>query len=169
MARNRKANVTAETANEIAARATWFLNQTDGGAHGDKRVASRFSISLSMAKLLRRGQGWTLARIEQARRSYGPSFDHMVFGPITGGGHALESEIAQLQSAVNRLATAWRRGPLDIGDPDLAFGRVADPYRVAPVEDSERRDQGEHTPQLRSGNSRRHPAMDAPIVRKAAE
>lgn len=108
----RKGSVTDASANEIASRATWFVTRVDSGAHADKRTAQRFGVSVSMAKLLRRGQGWTLARVEQARRSFGPSFDHMVFGPLTAGGQDdISHHVAEFDAAYERLKRCVVGGP----------------------------------------------------------
>jgi len=89
---------------EIAARATWFLTTAVAGRHADKRTAQHFGVSVRMAQLLRAGQGWTLERLEQARRSFGPSFDQMVFGPIAAGGrNDLSQHVAEFEAAYERL------------------------------------------------------------------
>jgi hypothetical protein len=68
--------------NSIAGRAAEFLETSYLGPHKDKRVARDLGISPGMAKLLRAGQGWTLARLDQAVLFYGGSFGDQVFGPV---------------------------------------------------------------------------------------
>lgn len=171
MARDGKRSMNTETCNEIAERATWFVTRIDAGKHADKRTAQRFNVSVRMAQMLRSGQGWTLARVEQARRSFGPSFDHMVFGPLAGqaGGpsHALAEELAQLQSTINRLATAWRRGPMDDGGDGLVAPGIVRSGGVAAGEAGRDRLESVAVADRDSGDPARHPAMAAPVKRAA--
>lgn len=157
-------SVTALGANEIADRAAWFVSRVDSGACGDKRTARRFEISESMARLLRLGRGWTLPRIEQARRIFGPDFDHMVFGPLTGQGVPFDAtrELNDLEAAVARFKRFVATGPLRLGDVGVAPRGPLDAERpafaVAPLGgDPCRREPGERA------------QAPADVVKRAAE
>jgi hypothetical protein len=69
----------AQHHNRIAQRAGLFLDQNFPGPHKDKRVAQHLGISPNMASLLRRGQSWTIDRLDQVREIYGWSFVRFVF------------------------------------------------------------------------------------------
>jgi hypothetical protein len=69
----------AERHNTIARRAGLFLDEIFSGPHKDKRVAQHLGISSNMASLLRRGQSWTIDRLEQVRHIHGWDFVRYVF------------------------------------------------------------------------------------------
>jgi hypothetical protein len=64
---------------DITQRAGAFLEIAHPGAHKNKRIAQRHGISPDMAKVLRRGEGWTAARIGEAASIYGRAFVDYVF------------------------------------------------------------------------------------------
>ena len=93
MSSRRKVSLTADVASEIGRRAAAYMDQAVQGPHRDKHIARIFDCSVSMAKLLRRGQGWTAARLGQAARLWGWRFIAVVFeGPIGRCLPALEME-----------------------------------------------------------------------------
>ena len=111
--------MSAEYVSEIAQRAGWFTSANIAGRNADKNTAQRFGISVRMAQLLRRGEGWTLHRLEQAQRIFGPVFGQMVFGPLAAGGgeDALAREIADVRQRLDLIVATWLRGPLHVAEP----------------------------------------------------
>ena len=99
--------------NEVQQRAAWYVNLTTSGRHQDKRLAEIFKVTPNMAYRLKRGEGWTVSRIEQAARYFGQTFVDCVFGPVTGqaGGNFVANQIAQFRSRVDDLAADFLRGP----------------------------------------------------------
>lgn len=118
MSRPRKANVITEMANEITARAGYFLDANLPGPSKDKRLAQLLGISPDMAGLLRRGRGWTIARLEQVRRIYGAQFDQMVFGiparrdEVFSALAELRAEIAQTREEIADVASRLAHVPM---------------------------------------------------------
>ena len=95
----------------IAARAAWFLEINHTGPHKDKRIARSLGISPAMAKLLRAGRGWTVARLDQAIRKW-PGFVAFVWPPKEDFDDRLDrvlSEIAAVKQEIANLKTKLER------------------------------------------------------------
>jgi hypothetical protein len=93
--------------NGIAARAGAFLEINHYGAHKDKRIARALSISPAMAKLLRAGRGWTVARLDQAILRW-PTFQAFVWPQTSDFDERLDrvlDEISQVKKQINDLKT----------------------------------------------------------------
>jgi hypothetical protein len=116
MSREDKVSVTTQDGNGIADRAGWFLDQAHPGPHKSKRVALRFGISPDMAKLLRKGRGWTVERLEQAAKIFGQSFYQAVLNPSA---ESRSHDLAQRVERLEAMATNWAQGPFDPGVSDL--------------------------------------------------
>lgn len=58
--------MTVQADSAVSRRAGLWLDRLHPGPHKDKRIGQALGISPAMAKLLRRGRGWTVARIDQA-------------------------------------------------------------------------------------------------------
>lgn len=125
MSSHKAASMTGYSDSLTAQRAGSFLETQIMGAHKDKRIAQAFGISPSMAKLLRRGQGWTVRRFEQAAKIFGRSFVDCVYGPITGQGgqNGLNARVEQMAARIERLETAVACGPFAVGPAPLADRR----------------------------------------------
>ena len=82
MARSPAGNETGDSDNGIAQRAAAALELNHPGPNKDKRIAQALLISPGMAKQLRAGRGWTVARLEQSMRLF-PGFRDLVFPPTT--------------------------------------------------------------------------------------
>jgi hypothetical protein len=89
----------------IGDRAGWFLESHYAGPAKNKRIARALGISPGMAKLLRSGRGWTVARLEQAIACW-PNFQAYVF-PQAGDLHdridRVLEEIAALRGEINQI------------------------------------------------------------------
>lgn len=83
----------------IAARAGLFLEINYTGSAKDKRIARDFGVSPSMAKMLRGGRGWTVARLDQLLQLR-PAARGFIFAPP---GDALADRIEQLAQYLIRL------------------------------------------------------------------
>lgn len=81
MAKEPLASETSLFDSGIADRAATFLAVNHAGPHATKRISRAFGVSLGMARLLRAGRGWTVARLDQAARVYGQAFGDFVFPP----------------------------------------------------------------------------------------
>ncbi len=79
MATSRTDNKADQLDNSIAHSAAQFLGARFQGPHKDKRIARELGISPGMAKLLRAGRGWTVARLDQGVQLYGPEFCDAIF------------------------------------------------------------------------------------------
>ncbi len=102
MARRSVTSETGTLGSGIAGRAAAFLAVNHVGAHKDKHIARAFGISPGMAKMLRAGRGWTVARLDQAARLYGRAFGDFVF-PSTDEIHdQLDRIERQLAEILNR-------------------------------------------------------------------
>jgi|SRR5215469_13193517 hypothetical protein len=98
MARPARGNENGELGSGIAARAGAFLQINYAGGSTDKRIARDLGISPSMAKMLRNGRGWTVARFDQVLRLW-PPFRDFVF-PATD---QLTNRLEQLGIGFERL------------------------------------------------------------------
>lgn len=76
-----KVGSNAAHSDSIANRAATFLAVNHAGPHSTKRIAQLFGISAGMAKLLRAGRGWTVARLDQATALFGNAFKDFVWPP----------------------------------------------------------------------------------------
>ena len=99
MARSRAGNETGDLGSGIAQRAGAFLEINYAGASKDKRIARDLAISPGMAKMLRGGRGWTVARFDQLMR-LNPGFRDFVFPPA----RALDTRLDRLADRFERLA-----------------------------------------------------------------
>src|SRR5581483_11149042 len=117
MSRDRRMSDIAQNGNEITSRLRFYFETQIMGPHKVKRLAQIFDCSPDMAKLLKRGEGWTLARMEQARKHFGPSFIDFVFGPLGGQ----QDVVTRLENKVDTLLASFTRGPFGDGG-----------FRVAP-------------------------------------
>jgi hypothetical protein len=97
MARSPRDNENGELGSGIAARAGAFLQINYAGGSRDKRIARDLGISPSMAKMLRNGRGWTVARFDQVMRLW-PPFRDFVFPAAD-----------QLANRLEQLATEFGR------------------------------------------------------------
>lgn len=162
----------ANSLNDVQSRAAFFAVQAVPGPHKTKRLASILECSTDMAWRLRRGEGWTVSRLEIASRRFGWSFVNFVFGPVTGGAggpsNALAAEIAELETVVSRLATAWRAGPRDLVGAGVVDGGTVRPAVVAAGKAGASHGEGSDGSRLRGGDSARHPVM-AQSIKRAAE
>jgi hypothetical protein len=123
--------------------AAWYVEQCHPGPHKSKRIAQRLGISPDMAKLLRQGRGWTLARVEQARRVFGPSFDQIVFAPLAGqkGGFNVSARLEEISAEMRVLAASVKAGPFGARDSAVAADR--DPAADRDAVDMDRREAGD--------------------------
>ncbi len=102
-------------------RAGTFLEINYAGPSKDERIARDLGISRGMAKMLRRGRAWTVARLDQAMELW-PRFREFVFPPPPGepieqlaaGFARLVDEVAELRQelrAVRPLRDSLRGEP----------------------------------------------------------
>lgn len=105
MARQRPGRKATKMVSAITTRAGAFIEMAHPGAHKNKRIAQLFAISPDMAKLLRRGEGWTAERIGQAASHFGRDFVAFVFQDVMGPARPYEPdpEILALKSRVARV------------------------------------------------------------------
>ena len=80
MARAPRGSDAGELDSGIAARAGAWLEINFVGPSKDKRIARELGVSPSMAKMLRGGRGWTVARLDQLAGLYA-GFRDFVFPP----------------------------------------------------------------------------------------
>lgn len=99
MARTPRGNDNGDLGSGIADRAGAFLEINYSGASKDKRIARDLGISPGMAKMLRRGRGWTVARFEQVLGLW-PGFRDFVFPPPP----TADELVARLDRLVDELA-----------------------------------------------------------------
>lgn len=110
MARGPADNEPGDLGSGIAARAGVFLEINYAGGSKDKRIARDLAISPGMAKQLRRGRGWTVARFDQVMALWptgSPTgFRDFVFPPPADPGAAgeLAARLEQLAQGFERLA-----------------------------------------------------------------
>jgi hypothetical protein len=97
--------------NRIAHLAAQFLGARFQGPHRDKRIARELGISPGMAKLLRAGRGWTLARLDQAVRLYGTSFSDAVLGQLRPA-EKIEAQLDAISAQLHELLCVMR-GTID--------------------------------------------------------
>jgi hypothetical protein len=88
-------------ANTIGERAGFFLEVNYPGRSKDERIAHDLGISVGMAKLLRQGRAWTVARLDQALELW-PEFRRFVF-PAPRSDH-IANRLEQLAAEFGRLA-----------------------------------------------------------------
>ena len=95
----------APQSDSIARRAALFLEINHPGAHKDKRVARALGVSPAMAKLLRAGRGWTVARLDQATLRW-PKFQAFVWPQAGDFDDRLDrvlEEISAVRDEINNL------------------------------------------------------------------
>jgi hypothetical protein len=96
--------VVADTDNSIIERAALFLETKYTGRGKDERIARDLGISSGMAKLLRRGRAWTVARLNQGMERW-PEFRDFVFrAPRDQIADQFEHLAAGLARLANELA-----------------------------------------------------------------
>jgi hypothetical protein len=107
----RQINRTTTLASTIAARAGVFLDAHYPGRSKDERIARDFGISAGMAKLLRQGRAWTVARLDQALELW-PEFRGVIFAERDGEQinrlQQLAAGLAQLADEVAQLRQELR-------------------------------------------------------------
>ena len=118
-------------ANNISSRAGAFLEIEYPGRSKDERIARDLGISAGMAKMLRQGRAWTVARLDQAMELW-PGFRKFVFPPAD----ELTIRLTQLADWFARLAGELEEvrkelraeRPLRVGSsyasPKVAAGRI---------------------------------------------
>ena len=99
--------MTTSLGSSLTRRAGFFLDQVFPGPHRNKRIAQALGISPDMAKLLRRGRGWTPERFASLAREHGWRFVEHVFEPVIGS--ALDRELLELKARLARLESADAR------------------------------------------------------------
>lgn len=85
-----------ETASDYGVRAGQAIERLVPGPNRDKEIARIFKITDRMARFLRRGQFWTIERLNQASLSI-PGFDTYVADPLLARCDELEREIADIR------------------------------------------------------------------------
>jgi hypothetical protein len=93
-------NIPIYSAN-ISARAGAFLEANYPGRGKDERIAHDLAISAGMAKMLRQGRAWTVARLDQAMELW-PGFRDFVFPAPPSDQFA--NRLEQLAAGFARLA-----------------------------------------------------------------
>jgi hypothetical protein len=94
-------NRSTGTARAISDRAAAFLDINYTGRSKDERIARDLGISPGMAKLLRQGRAWTVARLDQALELW-PEFRGFVFpAPRTD---EIANQLEELAAGLGRLA-----------------------------------------------------------------
>jgi hypothetical protein len=108
-----RANIHSELDNSIGKRAGAFLEMNYPGGKKDERIAQDLGISTGMAKLLRQGRAWTVARLDQALELW-PEFQGFIFPAphrdqianrleqLTDGFARLAKEFAELRQELRR-------------------------------------------------------------------
>lgn len=97
----------ASHSDTISSRAAWFLEINHSGAHKDKRIARALGVSPAMAKLLRAGRGWTVARLDQAILRW-PNFATFVLPTAQDSDDRLDrvlEEISAVKEEISNLKT----------------------------------------------------------------
>jgi hypothetical protein len=98
---NHGGNKTIDLASGINARAGAFLEINYPGRSKDERIAHDLGISAGMAKMLRQGRAWTVARLDQALELW-PEFRGFVFpAPRTD---QIANQLEELAAGLGRLA-----------------------------------------------------------------
>jgi hypothetical protein len=130
------ANADGYNAIKISDRAGWFLEINHHGAHKDKRIARALGISLAMARLLRAGRGWTVARLDQCTTRW-PNFHAFVFARTDQPDRIdrVLEEIAALRVEINDLKMG--KSASDLGSVVAAVSQSgSDGDQSAPAERS---------------------------------
>jgi hypothetical protein len=91
----------------IANRAAGFLETSHPGPHKDKRIARELGVSPGMAKLLRTGRGWTLARLDQAVLLHGRSFGDHVFSQLRTA-DTIQVQLDKVQVQLDKVGAQLR-------------------------------------------------------------
>jgi hypothetical protein len=102
MSQHRKANMTSQSAIDLGLRAGLLLKQLFAGPHRNKRIAQRLMISVAMAKQLQAGDGWTVARLNQAIDAFGDEFVRFVFQPQARS-FDLQAELAEIRATLAEI------------------------------------------------------------------
>ncbi|MGC2198877.1 MAG: hypothetical protein WA633_01820 [Stellaceae bacterium] len=98
-------NHAGDFVSEISIRAGAWLEIDFPGGNKDKRIASELGISPRMAKMLRGGRGWTVARLDQAAQLW-PGFREFVFLPEDD---PVSKRLDGLVERIDRLAERFYR------------------------------------------------------------
>jgi hypothetical protein len=107
MARSARGSDNGELDSGTAARAGAFLEINYAGASKDKRIARDFGCSPSLAKQLRQGRMWTIARFDQLIALW-PAARDFIFPPSPD---RLGEQLAELAQGFRALAA--RLGALE--------------------------------------------------------
>lgn len=102
MARARRDSDAGDLDSGIAARAGVFLGINYTGGAKDKRIARDLDVSPSMAKMLRGGRGWTVARLDQLLALFPAARDFIFPPPPTTA--ELARQLEQLARGFDALA-----------------------------------------------------------------
>lgn len=102
MARAPRGSDAGELDSGIAARAGAFLEINFAGPSKDKRIARELGVSPSMAKMLRGGRGWTVARLDQLAARFA-GFRDFVFPPPAAPPVGVDELAARLERVVQGL------------------------------------------------------------------
>ena len=94
-------NNTTDLASSISARAGTFLEINYPGRRKDERIARDLGISAGMAKMLRQGRAWTVARLDQAMELW-PGFRGFVFPAPRSD--QIANRLEELAAGFSRLA-----------------------------------------------------------------
>lgn len=94
--------------NAIALRAGRYLDDHFSGSNRNKRIAQWGECSPEMAKVLRRGEGWTVARLQAAAQTFGWAFVAYVFEgvPAPVEPYTRSPELEDLHARLARLEEA---------------------------------------------------------------
>jgi hypothetical protein len=105
-------NILGRSNNIIIDRAAAFLELKFNGRGKDERIARDLGISAGMAKLLRRGRAWTVARLNQAMELW-PEFRGFVFRAPRSD--QIADQLQQLGVGLARLAKELAELRHDLG------------------------------------------------------
>jgi hypothetical protein len=97
-------NTAVDLASNISARAGTFLEIKYPGRSKDERIARDLGISAGMAKMLRQGRAWTVARLDQAMELW-PTFRGFVFPAPRSD--QIANRLEELAAGFSRLANEF--------------------------------------------------------------
>ena len=103
------------SSSDFGMRAGQALDLVVPGPHRDKIVARHLGVSVRMAKYLRAGQHWSIARLNQASAVFGGAFDALL-----GDSAAHYASMAEISERLSRVE--------DLLDTTLVGGTAAQPF-----------------------------------------